>query len=91
MTVVMLMLALHTDVPGEKELLRTLTFTFPDWQFISQEDFAAQVAWPAAPSRTDGEAGVAEASAMEEDAEDDEEEDEDEEEAEDEEDFEDCR
>ncbi|KOM47832.1 hypothetical protein LR48_Vigan07g153600 [Vigna angularis] len=58
---------------SEQELLRTLTFAFPDRQFISQEHFAARVAWPVAPSQIDGGAGAAKASAMEEDAEDEEE------------------
>ncbi|KOM57582.1 hypothetical protein LR48_Vigan11g061500 [Vigna angularis] len=57
---------------GEQELLRTLTSAFPKRQFISQEDFAARVAWPVAPSHTDDGVGATEASTMEEEAEDEE-------------------
>ncbi|KOM57594.1 hypothetical protein LR48_Vigan11g062700 [Vigna angularis] len=35
---------------GEQELLRTLTSAFLKRQFISQDDFAAGVAWPADPA-----------------------------------------
>ncbi|KOM48371.1 hypothetical protein LR48_Vigan07g207500 [Vigna angularis] len=59
---------------GEQELLRTLTSAFPERQFISQEDFAARVAWPADPTQEDGRAEAAEASAMDEDIEDEDEE-----------------
>ncbi|KOM57648.1 hypothetical protein LR48_Vigan11g068100 [Vigna angularis] len=41
------------------------------------KDFATRVAWPVAPSQTDGGVGAAEASAMEEDTEDEEEDEED--------------
>ncbi|KOM34802.1 hypothetical protein LR48_Vigan02g095200 [Vigna angularis] len=57
---------------GEQELLRTLTSAFLERQFISQEDFAARVAWLVAPSQTDDGAEAAKASTMEEEAEDEE-------------------
>ncbi|KOM31589.1 hypothetical protein LR48_Vigan01g114400 [Vigna angularis] len=52
---------------GEQALLRTLTSTFPERQFMSQDEFAAFVAWPVDLAQ---EGDRAEASAMDEDAED---------------------
>ncbi|KOM43271.1 hypothetical protein LR48_Vigan05g087500 [Vigna angularis] len=57
---------------GEQELLRTLTSAFPERKFISQEDFAARVAWPTDPAQEGGRAEAAKASTMDEDAEDEE-------------------
>ncbi|KOM47366.1 hypothetical protein LR48_Vigan07g107000 [Vigna angularis] len=37
----------HSRLPrGEHELLRTFTFAFPEREFISEEEFAARVAYP---------------------------------------------
>ncbi|KOM45636.1 hypothetical protein LR48_Vigan06g094200 [Vigna angularis] len=58
------------------ELLRILTSAFPERQFISQEDFAAQVAWPVDPTHEGGSVEAAKASTMDEDFEDEDDEDE---------------
>ncbi|KOM57530.1 hypothetical protein LR48_Vigan11g056300 [Vigna angularis] len=55
---------------GEQALLRTLTSPFPERQFMSQDEFAAYVAWSADPVQEGDRAQAAEASAMDEDAED---------------------
>ncbi|KOM49612.1 hypothetical protein LR48_Vigan08g043900 [Vigna angularis] len=55
---------------GEQALLRTLMFAFPKRQFMSQDDFAAYVAWPADPAQEGGRAEATEASSMNEDAKD---------------------
>ncbi|KOM37891.1 hypothetical protein LR48_Vigan03g127300 [Vigna angularis] len=61
---------------GEKELLRTLTSTFPERQFKSQEDFADRVAWLVDPAQEGGRAEATKASAMDEDTKDEDDEDE---------------
>ncbi|KOM49649.1 hypothetical protein LR48_Vigan08g047600 [Vigna angularis] len=59
----------HLD-KGEQALLRTLTSTFPERQFMSQDEFTAYVAWPADPAQEGDRVEAAEASTMDEDGED---------------------
>ncbi|KOM48034.1 hypothetical protein LR48_Vigan07g173800 [Vigna angularis] len=54
---------------GEQALLRTLMSAFPKRQLMSQDEFAAYVAWPADPPQKGDRAEAAEASAMDEGAE----------------------